>query len=178
MVNGFKGGDWNELTQTMNVRQKHAHSWVEAYIGMDADEQPDLDHARPDPGDERDESVAQVGGFAGELPPVTDLLRYIWVFYILGYDSEPSEPAALHADQATRSRECGEGYATLWALDQGGRLLACSDFQSISSFISVRGFFVSFLVLSLLAIAGQACSSGWSAADSIGGADRRRRRRR
>ena len=34
MVNGFKGGDWNELTQTMNVRQKHAHSWVEAYVGM------------------------------------------------------------------------------------------------------------------------------------------------
>ena len=33
MVNGFKGGDWNELTETMNVRQKHAHSWVEAYIG-------------------------------------------------------------------------------------------------------------------------------------------------
>ena len=35
MVNGFKGGDWNELTQSMNVRQKHAHSWVEAYIGQD-----------------------------------------------------------------------------------------------------------------------------------------------
>ena len=33
MVNGFKGGDWNELAQVMNVRQKHAHSWVEAYIG-------------------------------------------------------------------------------------------------------------------------------------------------
>ena len=28
MVNGFKGGDWNELAQSMNVRQKHAHSWV------------------------------------------------------------------------------------------------------------------------------------------------------
>src|SRR5262249_54963867 len=32
VINGFKGGDWNELTQTMNVRQKHAHSWVEAYV--------------------------------------------------------------------------------------------------------------------------------------------------
>ena len=40
MVNGFKGGDWNDLTQTMNVRQKHAHSWVEAYIGLDAGERP------------------------------------------------------------------------------------------------------------------------------------------
>ena len=34
IVNGFKGGDWNELTETMNVRQKHAHSWVEAFIGL------------------------------------------------------------------------------------------------------------------------------------------------
>ena len=33
IVNGFKGGDWNDLTETLNVRQKHAHSWVEAYAG-------------------------------------------------------------------------------------------------------------------------------------------------
>ncbi len=36
LVNGFKGGDWNELTETMNVRQKHAHSWVEAFVGLEA----------------------------------------------------------------------------------------------------------------------------------------------
>ena len=33
VVNGFKGGDWNDLTKDLNVRQKHAHSWVEAYVG-------------------------------------------------------------------------------------------------------------------------------------------------
>src|SRR5208282_4488659 len=36
IVNGFKGGDWNDLTQSMYVRQKHAHSWVEAYVGRNA----------------------------------------------------------------------------------------------------------------------------------------------
>ena len=36
VVNGFKGGDWNELTETLNVRQKHAHSWVEAFVGLAA----------------------------------------------------------------------------------------------------------------------------------------------
>ena len=36
MVNGFKGGDWNELAEVLNVRQKHAHSWVEAYLGEPA----------------------------------------------------------------------------------------------------------------------------------------------
>ena len=40
MVNGFKGGDWNNLTQSMNVRQKHAHSWVEAYVGRDPSGRP------------------------------------------------------------------------------------------------------------------------------------------
>ena len=51
IVNGFKGGDWNELTQSMNVRQKHAHSWVEAYVGQDPQRQPALDHPGPHPGD-------------------------------------------------------------------------------------------------------------------------------
>ena len=38
VVNGFKGGDWNELTETLNVRQKHAHSWVEAFVGLGPDQ--------------------------------------------------------------------------------------------------------------------------------------------
>ena len=55
----------------MNVRQKHAHSWVEASSATTARRPPrplwlTLD---PTPGNERDESVAQVGGFRGELPP-------------------------------------------------------------------------------------------------------------
>ena len=40
MVNGFKGGDWNDLAQVLYVRQKHAHSWVEAYLGDDARRPP------------------------------------------------------------------------------------------------------------------------------------------
>ena len=48
MVNGFKGGDWNDLTQTMNVREKHAHSWVEAYGGLGPAHATGLDQPRPD----------------------------------------------------------------------------------------------------------------------------------
>ena len=86
MVNGFKGGDWNELTQSMNVRQKHAHSWVEAYVGVDERNNPIWITLDPTPGTDRDESVAQVGGIATSFRPFTDMVRYIWVFYILGYD--------------------------------------------------------------------------------------------
>lgn len=32
LVVGFKGGEWNEYGSFYQVRQKHAHTWVEAYI--------------------------------------------------------------------------------------------------------------------------------------------------
>ena len=91
VVNGFKGGDWNELTQTLNVRQKHAHSWVEAYLGPDRKGTPDLVTLDPTPAGERNESVAQVGGLAGSFRLFTDLIRYIWVFYIVGYNADRQE---------------------------------------------------------------------------------------
>ncbi len=33
VVNGFYGGEWNELTGFVTLRQSDAHSWVEAYLG-------------------------------------------------------------------------------------------------------------------------------------------------
>ena len=32
-VNGFLGGEWNNLRQSITVRDNRAHSWVEAYLG-------------------------------------------------------------------------------------------------------------------------------------------------
>ena len=32
MVNGFRGGEYNDLTNSYIVREKDAHSWVEAYF--------------------------------------------------------------------------------------------------------------------------------------------------
>jgi transglutaminase-like putative cysteine protease len=32
-VNGFLGGEWNSLRQSLTVRDNRAHSWVEAYLG-------------------------------------------------------------------------------------------------------------------------------------------------
>src|SRR5947199_2707265 len=87
MVNGFKGGDWNDLARVMNVRQKHAHSWVEAYLG----DTPPPERAPlwltldPTPGTERDKSVAKVGGFRANFYQITDAVRYVWVFYVVGY---------------------------------------------------------------------------------------------
>jgi hypothetical protein len=32
-VNGFLGGEWNDLRKAITVRENRAHSWVEAYLG-------------------------------------------------------------------------------------------------------------------------------------------------
>jgi Ca2+/Na+ antiporter len=34
-VNGFLGGEWNDLRQAITVRENRAHSWVEAYLGRE-----------------------------------------------------------------------------------------------------------------------------------------------
>src|SRR5689334_11720476 len=88
MVNGFKGGDWNGIAQILSVRQKHAHSWVEAYLGERPDDSPIWLTLDPTPAMERRISVARVGGFTSNFRPITDLIRYVWVFYIVGFNEE------------------------------------------------------------------------------------------
>ena len=34
-VNGFLGGEWNDLRKAITVRENRAHSWIEAYLGRE-----------------------------------------------------------------------------------------------------------------------------------------------
>jgi protein-glutamine gamma-glutamyltransferase len=149
VVNGFKGGDWNDLTQTLNVRQKHAHSWVEAYAGTGDDRLPIWITLDPTPSTERQESIAQVGGLAGNFRPFTDVIRHIWVFYIVGFDGERQEKL-LYTPMRTLLFEVRNQYIRLGQLltKWFSRLFL---FQSIGAFISIRGFIVSFVVLTMAA---------------------------
>jgi protein-glutamine gamma-glutamyltransferase len=149
MVNGFKGGDWNELTETMNVRQKHAHSWVEAFVGLGPDKLPVWITLDPTPSSERNESIAQVGGLAGNFRPLTDVIRHIWVFYIVGFDGE-RQNRLLYAPMRTIIQEVRDKYVIL------GQLLrkwfkTVFHFPTVDAFISIRGFIVSFVVLTVAA---------------------------
>ncbi|WP_337173094.1 DUF3488 and transglutaminase-like domain-containing protein [Paludisphaera sp.] len=148
MVNGFKGGDWNDFTQIMTVRQKHAHSWVEAYLGRDADGRPRWITLDPTPGQERDESVAQVGGLASRFRGVTDVVRYVWVFYVLGYDA--NRQAKLYSPVIWVFQQVREGFGMLGGATRSA-FSTMFDFKSFRSFISLRGFVVSFFVLTLVA---------------------------
>ncbi len=160
VVNGFKGGDWNGITQTMNVRQKHAHSWVEAFIGLGPENAPIWLTLDPTPGEEREESVAKVGGLAGRFRTITDLVRHIWVFYVIGYDGD-RQNRLLYAPMQQMINWAKEKYIELGALLRRG-LAVLFRFEDISSFISIRGFFVSFIILTLLAGVVHAATHLWT----------------
>jgi len=132
----------------MNVRQKHAHSWVEAYVGHDVQNKPIWIILDPTPGAERDQSIAQVGGIPGNVRSITDIIRYIWVFYILGYDSN-RQNRLLYAPIKATVVHVRQGYKTLWDWAKQG-VARLFDFKSLASFISFKGFFVTFIVLALL----------------------------
>jgi hypothetical protein len=150
IVLGFKGGDWSDLTETLNVRQKHAHSWVEAYAGPEPDSEkvPVWITLDPTPGTERQESIARVGGLAGNLRPLTDVIRHIWVFYVVGYDGE-RQNRLLYTPMRDMIREGQRQYRKI-----GGwlkKVFALFHFRDVSSLISIRGFLVAFMACTLLA---------------------------
>ena len=160
LINGFKGGDWNDLTSVMTVRQKHAHSWVEALagpgVGLDA-RKPAWITLDPTPSQGRDRVVAQVGGGWGSLRAAGDFARYVWIFYIVGFDHDRQDRLVygpiLRLVQLAR-----EGYRTM-ALNLKAAIRRLLYFPDVASFFNVRGFVVSFLALLLLV--GLVRASAW-----------------
>jgi len=146
MINGFKGGDYNEIAGITTVRQKHAHSWVEALIDRttDSEQQPIWMTLDPTPADQRNASVARVGGLANKFYLVTDFIRYIWVFYIVGFNSERQD-RFLYAPIRALIAEALRGFDLI-----GKAIRGWLHFPSVESFFSLRGFLVSFTVLLML----------------------------
>jgi protein-glutamine gamma-glutamyltransferase len=159
MVNGFKGGDWNDLLQGITVRQKHAHSWVEALVSENLDGPADWLTLDPTPGTERDASVARVGGGASRFRGVSDFLRFIWTFYIVGFNSdrqqrliyEPVKQLITYAMDGFRFM--GRGLASLvaWFL----------HFRNFQDFFSGKGFVVSITVMLAVVFLGRLLARVW-----------------
>ena len=149
VVNGFKGGDWTDLAQMLTVRQKHAHSWVEAYVGFTPDRTrlPVWLPLDPAPAAEQAEQVARVGGLPTSLRQVADFVRYIWVFYVAGFNADRQQQLLYEPIRAL-VKEAREGFQIMrLALLNAWRWL--TDFPSPTAFFSVKGFVVSFLVMLL-----------------------------
>lgn len=148
MVNGFKGGDWNELLGLTTVRQKHAHSWVEALVGREPTGRPRWIVLDPTPGLQREQVVAQVGGLGSRFRGVSDTLRYIWIFYIVGFDQERQQ-YLVYGPARQLASSVAQGFGMLRKQVQQS-LAALFGFESARELFSVRGFIVSCGVMLLL----------------------------
>jgi transglutaminase-like putative cysteine protease len=104
---GFKGGDFNPLTQCYEVQQLHAHSWVEAYLAPDQVPQdmmrdgPFVEAMRangawlvldPTPGGPTGDSLAEGFGWYA-FRQLRDYANAFWTEYVLGLDAGRQEEA-------------------------------------------------------------------------------------
>jgi protein-glutamine gamma-glutamyltransferase len=73
-VNGFLGGEWNDLGKYLTIRDNRAHSWVEAYLGPAGWVRVD---ATPSAG---------AGSHMGRLRQLIDSVEFFWSRWVLDYD--------------------------------------------------------------------------------------------
>ena len=108
LVNGFLGVEWNDLGQYMVVRQKHAHSWVEAYF-------PDKGWVRyyPTPAD----PALSQSSLDNPMSRVLDLLQWNWQRYILRYSMK--DQARLFTRLKWTGEEALKSFQRLATLDSG-----------------------------------------------------------
>ena len=152
LVNGFKGGDWNELGRVLVVRQKHAHSWVEVYLGLDRRDQPQWLTLDPTPGEPRDLVVARVGtAMSRRFRPLSDFLREQWTRRVAGLDRERQD-REIYGPIRKLIEDAGQGFRIMGQMLRD--LASWFYFEDPGQFFSGRGFVVA--VLSMLALAGAA----------------------
>jgi hypothetical protein len=77
VVNGFRGGEYNDLTGSYIVRDKDAHSWVEAYF-------PEYGWVTFDPTPAS--SVGPAAGGWSRMALYLDAAREMWREWIVNYD--------------------------------------------------------------------------------------------
>ncbi len=157
MVNGFKGGDWNELSRVTLVREKHAHSWVEAMVGTPNDT-PRWVTLDPTPARQREEVVAQVGSGAFKFRFLSDSIRTLWTFNVVGFDSDRQE-RGIYGPIRQFAALLARGFRIIFGTLRA--LLSLLYFEDIQHFFSVRGFVVSTMAMLGLLGLGLAARRTW-----------------
>ena len=150
LVNGFKGGEWNALVRAYSIREKHAHSWVEAQIKDQKTGQQQWITLDPTPGSERDTAISNVSQIPKQFRTLADALRYIWTFYVIGFDSD-RQKRVIYEPLAWIAWAFLEVMKNVWnqVFSIVSKLI---QFQSAGDFFSLRGFLVSVSAM-LLAVA-------------------------
>lgn len=154
MINGFKGGDLNHLSGVWTVRQRHAHSWVEALVGKKQSKErravPLWLTLDPTPGSERAASLAREVSFWNSIQDVGDLLYFIWISYVVGFNSDRQEKL-IYQPLRQLVNNASNGFAMM-----GKGLRESLDwllnFKSAGSFFGMRGLILGLLILGLLTV--------------------------
>ena len=121
---GFKGGEWDPINRLYQIRELHAHAWVEAYLPPEALRANLLDDPRakkngawltldPTPARAAEDDLANSFGI-GALKRLLDLTQLVWTNYVLGMDSQRQreaiyQPLAERLENALRSLANEEG---------------------------------------------------------------------
>jgi hypothetical protein len=152
-----------EYADVLNVRQTNAHSWVEVLVAPGPDLATIWVTLDPTPGAERNEAIASVGGFAENFRQVTDLVRYIWIFYIVGYNAD-RQRFLLYDPIRQLLQVAQRGFQMMGQASQSA-VQSLFGFHDFAAFISFRGFFVSFIfLLMLVGLVRGALWVGWRTA--------------
>jgi transglutaminase-like putative cysteine protease len=129
VVVGFKGGDYNQVGSFYQVRQLHAHAWVEAYL--DPREIPP--EARPagalpetsagwltlDPTPATDDSsLFDRSGLLNIIADLGDYFRHLWSNYVVGLNAERQREAIYSplAQFASNAEELAGGQRSVLTL--------------------------------------------------------------
>ena len=91
MISGFQGGEWNEIGEFYQIRQLHAHAWVEAYLPPDPTQFNGggiwlrLDAT---PSEARNNFANQTTHpVLAKIYEINEYAQYLWSSYILGMDA-------------------------------------------------------------------------------------------
>ncbi len=105
IVNGFRGGEYNDLTSSYIVREKDAHSWVEAYF-------PDYGWVTFDPTPAGPATGPMTGW--SRIALYMDAARQMWREWIVNYDF--SHQARLRTEISTKTGNAQSSFRIwIWA---------------------------------------------------------------
>ncbi|HWF05323.1 MAG TPA: DUF3488 and transglutaminase-like domain-containing protein [Candidatus Angelobacter sp.] len=138
VVNGFRGGEYNDLTSSYIVREKDAHSWVEAYF-------PEYGWVTFDPTPAGASEATSTGW--SRLGLYMDAASQVWREWIVNYDF--THQVRLRTELSTKTGNVQSSFR-LWLLQQYlGVVKTMSDAQRRLEKLSPTQMTISCILLGL-----------------------------